>query len=101
MLPCWVFEPTKTKRKKRATGDATLVGVRTGMLSNTHLENLFTLRDQVDILALRERLGININNLWSVKNSANTLPVNIFDTLRKEEEKSSVTFSFEPSIPVR
>jgi len=74
---------------------------KTGVLSNTHLENLFTLRDQVDILALRERLEININNLWSVKNSANTLPVNIFDTLRKEEEKSSVTFSFEPSIPVR
>jgi len=77
------------------------LGILTGVLSNTHLKNLFTLREQVDILALRERLEININNLWRVKNSANTLPVNIFDTLRKEEEKSSVTFSFEPSIPVR
>jgi hypothetical protein len=30
-----------------------------------------------------------------------TKPVNIFETLRKEEDKAWVTLSFEPNIPVR
>ena len=73
----------------------------TGILSDTQFDRLFCLREQVDILALRERLENNINHLWRVKPSKNDIPVNIFDTLRKEAEQSLVTFSFEPTIPVR
>ena len=73
----------------------------TGILSEAHVERLFNLRDQVDILALRERLEININNLWSVRTPKNPIPVNIYETLRKEQDKPLVTLSFEPTIPVR
>ncbi len=73
----------------------------TGVLADAHIERLFALRDHIDILALRERLEMNINNLWRVRIPKNEGSVDIFDTLRKEEDKSSVTFSFEPTIPVR
>lgn len=72
----------------------------TGILDNTRLDVLFRLRDQVDILALRKRIDHNINDLWKVKTPKQPVPVNIFDTLR-EEEDPLVTLSFEPSIPVR
>ena len=72
-----------------------------GVLPDVHLEMLFTLRDQIDVLDLRERIESNLDKLWQVKPLRNPIPVNVFDTLRKEEDKSSVTFSFEPSIPVR
>jgi len=73
----------------------------TGILADTYLKRLFSLREQVDILALRERLERNIYHLWRVKISKNATPVNIFDTLRKEMDQPLVTFSFEPTIPVR
>ncbi len=72
-----------------------------GVLADAHLERLINIRDQVDILALRERLDTNINKLWRVRMSENATPVNIFDTLRKEKDNPLVTLSFEPSIPVR
>lgn len=72
-----------------------------GVLADAHLERLLNIRDQVDILALRERLDTNINKLWRVRMSENATPVNIFDTLRKEKDNPLVTLSFEPSIPVR
>lgn len=72
-----------------------------GVLPVVPLEMLFTLRNQIDVLALRERLETNLTKLWQVKPLRNAIPVNVFDTLRKEEDKSSVTLSFEPSIPVR
>jgi hypothetical protein len=55
----------------------------TGVLADVHLELLFAMRDQVDILALRERLESNIDHLWRVRTPKNDNPVNIFDTLRK------------------
>ena len=73
----------------------------TGVLDAAHIERLFKLRDQVNILTLRKRLEININALWNLKTPKNSIPVNIFETLRKEEDKPLVTFSFEPTIPVR
>jgi len=72
-----------------------------GILADAHLERLLTIRNKVDILALRERLEINIHKLWSVRSPKNDIPVNIFDTLRKEKDIPLVTLSFEPSIPVR
>jgi hypothetical protein len=71
-----------------------------GILREDQLEALLRFRDQVDILALRQRIGDNINDLWKVKSPKLLIPVNIFETLRKEED-ASVTFSFEPTIPVR
>jgi hypothetical protein len=73
----------------------------TGVLNDDHLEKLYRLRDQVDIIALRERIESNIDHLWCSRKSQNATSVNIFDTLRKEEDNPLVTFSFEPSIPVR
>jgi len=72
----------------------------TNVLSKEQLEVLFRFRDQVDILALRQRIDENIEKLWKVKNPKLIIPVNIYDTLRKEKDPS-VTFSFEPTIPVR
>jgi hypothetical protein len=72
----------------------------TDVLSKEQLEVLFRFRDQVDILALRQRIDDNINDLWEVKSPKQIIPVNIFETLRKEKD-TSVTFSFEPTIPVR
>ena len=73
----------------------------TSVLPAAHIERLFTVRDHIDILALRERLEKNINNLWIVRIPKNGSSVDIFETLRKEEDKSLVTLSFEPTIPVR
>ena len=73
----------------------------TGVLADAHRVRLLTIRDKVDILALRERLETNITKLWRVKTPKITTPVNIFDNLRKEKENPSVTLSFEPTIPVR
>ncbi len=73
----------------------------TNVVTKDNLEMLMYMRDQVDIVALRERLEKNITNLWRVKPKKDATPVNIFDTLRKEEDKASVTFSFEPTKPVR
>jgi hypothetical protein len=73
----------------------------TGVLPNVHIEKLFHLRDQIDIIALRERLENKIDQLWRIRKSKNAIRVNIFDTLRKEEDNLSVTLSFEPTIPVR
>lgn len=73
----------------------------TNALTKDHLEMLMYMRDQVDILALRERLETNINNLWRVNPTKKSTPVNIFDTLRKEEDKPLVTLSFELTKPVR
>jgi hypothetical protein len=73
----------------------------TNVVTKDNLEMLMYLRDQVDIVALRERLEKNITNLWRVKPKKDATPVNIFDTLRKEEDKASVTLSFEPTKPVR
>ncbi len=74
---------------------------KTNVVTKDNLEMLMYMRDQVDIMALRERLEKNITNLWRVKPKKDATPVNIFDTLRKEEDKASVTFSFEPTKPVR
>jgi hypothetical protein len=74
---------------------------KTDVVTKDNLEMLMYMRDQVDIMALRERLEKNITNLWRVKPKKDATPVNIFDTLRKEEDKASVTFSFEPTKPVR
>jgi hypothetical protein len=71
------------------------------VLTKDNLEMLMYMRDQVDIIALRERLERNITDLWRVKPTKNAAPVNIFDTLTKEEDKASVTLSFEPKEPVR
>ena len=73
----------------------------TNVVTKDNLEMLMYMRDQVDIVALRERLERNITILWRVKPTKIATPVNIFDTLRKEEDKASVTFSFEPKEPVR
>lgn len=61
-----------------------------GVLTDAHVERLFNLRDKVDILALRERLESNINNLWSARTPNNAISVNVFDTLRKEKDNPSV-----------
>ena len=71
------------------------------VLSDAQIERLLGLRNQIDILKLRERLVNKINKLWQRKSLKDATPVNIFDTLRKEEDESSVTLSFEPTIPVR
>ena len=55
----------------------------TGILTDAQIDSLFSLRDQVDILALRERLENNITHLWCVKTPKIATTVNIFDTLRK------------------
>ena len=73
----------------------------TNVVTKDNLEMLMYMRDQVDIVALRERLERNITILWRVKPTKIATPVNIFDTLRKEEEKASVTLSIEPKEPVR
>jgi hypothetical protein len=70
------------------------------VLKKDNLEMLMSMRDQVDIVALRERLEENITNLWHVKPKKDATPVNIFDTLRKEEDKASVILSFKPTKPV-
>ena len=67
----------------------------TGVLDHIYLEMLFSIRDQVDILALCERLVTNIDHLWRVRTPKIGTPVNIFDTLRKEVDNPSVTFSFD------
>jgi len=72
-----------------------------GVLADAHLNRLFIFRDQVDILALRERLEANIDKLWRLSLPENATPVNIFDTLRKEEGDPLVTLPFEPYTPVR
>jgi len=73
----------------------------TNVAKKDHIEMLLYIRNQVDIMALRERLEKNIIKLWRVKATQNDTPVNIFDTLRKEADKSSVTLSFEPKELVR
>jgi len=73
----------------------------TNAVTKHNLELLMYMRDQVDILALRERLEKNIYNLWHVKSTENANPVNIFDTLRMEEDYHSATLSFEPTKPVQ
>lgn len=73
----------------------------TNVVSKDNLEMLMYMRDQVDILALRERLEKNIYNLWHVKPTKDATLVNIFDTLRKEEDNPLVTLSFEPTKPVQ
>lgn len=74
---------------------------QTGVLHGAQLEQLLKMRDQVDILALRERLESNIENLWKA-NSPNAFDsVNIYDTLRKEEDLTLVTLSLEPTIAVQ
>ncbi len=73
----------------------------TNVITKDHLEMLMYMRDQVDIIALRERLERNITDLWRVKVTKKATPVNIFDTMRKEQDKASVTLSFEPKEPVR
>lgn len=73
--------------------------ISTGILPHKQAEHLLRFRDQVNIFDLRNRLDQSIYELWRVPSSKIAQPVNIFDTLRKEENLS-VTFSFEPSIPV-
>lgn len=73
----------------------------TGVVDNAYLRQLMDLREQVDILALRTRLEINIDKLWRINTLTTAEPVNIYDTLRKEKDLTSVTLSFEPSIPVQ
>ena len=73
----------------------------TNAVTKHNLELLMYMRDQVDILALRERLEKNIYNLWHVKSTENANLVNIFDTLRMEEDYHSATLSFEPTKPVQ
>lgn len=69
----------------------------TGLVDQARLEPIFQHRDQIDIMALRTRIDNNILKLWKVKPSS--LPVDIYQTLRKEK-RTSVSFPFEPSIPV-
>lgn len=68
---------------------------QSGVLANVHIEMLFHMRDRVDIIALRERLASNIDQLWHIRKPNNAISVNIFDTLRKDEDNPSVTLSFE------
>lgn len=72
----------------------------TGILRDTNLEMLFQQRQEMDVFALRDRIDQNILKLWQIKPAKQTIPVNIFDTLR-EEVDLSVPLSFEPSFPVR
>jgi hypothetical protein len=72
----------------------------TGVVNPARLDALFTQRDQTDVMALRDRMDKNILDLWKVITPAVPVPVNIYQTLR-EEDKASVSLSFEPSIPVR
>lgn len=69
-----------------------------GAVDKSCLDTLFHQRNQLDVMALRERIDHNIHALWNVKPSS--VPVDIYNTLRKEKA-ASVSFSFEPSIPVR
>jgi len=62
--------------------------VEMDVLSDAQIERLLSLRNQIDILKLRESLENNINKLWQIKPRNDTIPVNIFDTLRKEEDKT-------------
>lgn len=68
-----------------------------GVVDQARLDSLFNQRNQMDVMALRDRIDKNILALWNVKPSP--IPVNIYKTLRKEK-RASVSFSFEPSIPV-
>lgn len=69
----------------------------TGLVDQARLVPIFQHRDQIDIMALRSRIDNNILKLWKVKPSS--LPVDIYQTLRKKK-RTSVSFSFEPAIPV-
>jgi hypothetical protein len=69
----------------------------TDTVSQLRLDVLFNQRHQMDVLALRDRLDKNIIDLWKVKPSS--VPVNIYNTLRKEQ-RTSVSFSFEPTLPL-
>jgi len=65
-----------------------------GAVGQPLIDALFHQRDRIDVMALRNRIDQNILNLWKVKPSS--VPVNIYNTLRKEMG-TSVSFSFEPS----
>jgi hypothetical protein len=56
----------------------------TAVFRDLHLDHLLKQREQVDILALRERIERNVDKLWCKKSRVNDSPVNIYDTLRKE-----------------
>lgn len=73
----------------------------TGLFNDHLVDHLFNQREQVDVLALRERIEHNIDKLWRKKSRKNDPPVNIYDTLRKEIDTPLVTLSSEPSISVQ
>lgn len=70
------------------------------VLPTDTLNRLQLLRQQTNPIALRDSIANLITDLWSVEKSKYKNPVNVYQTLRKEQD-ALVTFSFEPSIPVR
>lgn len=71
-----------------------------GILSQAGIDKLFKLRDSIDLLDLRNQIAYLVDELYDAKPSSSNRTINIYETLRKEKD-SSVTFLFEPSIPVR
>jgi len=64
------------------------------------LASLQRLRDQTNPIQLREQINMLIDQLWAAPTVQRKSSVNVLYTLRKETDPP-VTFSFEPSIPVR
>lgn len=69
-------------------------------LPPTNLAQLNALRHQTNPIQLRNSIQDLITQLWLARSVSTTKPVNILHTLRKEAD-IPVTFSFEPSIPLR
>ena len=70
------------------------------ILHSDQLDALFRYRDQIDLLALHDRIESQIAKLWKLPSPKSSIPVNIYQTFIKEKT-ASVTLSFEPSIPVQ
>jgi len=68
--------------------------VDAGVLRKDKVEALFRNRDQMISWRYTTKTDKNINALWKVKGAKPCIPLNIFETLRKEED-SSVTSSFD------
>lgn len=64
------------------------------------LKSLHLLRQQTNPIQLRNQIDLLITQLWAFPVVDCKKPVNILHTLRKETDYP-VTFSFEPSTPVR
>lgn len=64
------------------------------------LDKLHHLRNHTNPVQLRNQIEDLIAHLWLIRPAYPLTPVNVLQTLRKETD-SPVTFSFEPSIPVR